>query len=209
QVVALAGGSGAGKSTAAALLCRLYEPLEGRVTLDGVDLATLKPSWLRSAVGVVEQEPVLFSGTVGENIRFGRPNATDADVVRAAKEANCHDFVSAFPLGYDTPVGEHGRLLSGGQRQRVAIARAILKDPPLLILDEATSALTQRSERLVAEALERAMWGRTVLVIAHRLSTVRRADVVAVLEGGRITEMGSFDELMAKPEGTLQKLMDG
>jgi ATP-binding cassette subfamily B protein len=207
EVVALVGPSGAGKSTVAALVGRLYDPAGGSVALDGVDLRELHPTWLRRQVGVVAQEPILFSTTIADNIRYGRPDATDAEVEAAARAANAHGFVSAFPEGYATPVGERGVQLSGGQKQRIAIARAVLKDPRVLILDEATSALDAESEHLVKEALERLMRGRTTLVIAHRLSTVRGADRVVVIDGGRIVESGPHAELMAHP-GLYRRLVE-
>ncbi|HLT30748.1 MAG TPA: ABC subfamily B transporter ATP-binding protein, partial [Myxococcaceae bacterium] len=196
EVVALVGPSGAGKSTVAALLARLYDPSSGVLRLDGHPLPSLDPTWLRRQVGSVAQEPLLFSATVADNIRYGRPDATDAEVEAAARVANAHDFILSFPEGYQTRVGERGVQLSGGQRQRVAIARAVLKDPRVLVLDEATSALDAESEHLVQEALERLMEGRTTIVIAHRLSTVRNANRVVVLEDGRIAESGSHQELM-------------
>jgi ATP-binding cassette subfamily B protein len=197
RVVALVGPSGAGKSTIAALLLRLYDPVEGVIRLDGRDLKSLDANWLRTQIGTVAQEPVLFSTAIGANIRYGRPDASDEEVEAAARAANAHDFISELPDGYETEVGERGVRLSGGQKQRVAIARALLKDPPILILDEATSSLDAESESLVQDALERLMARRTSLVIAHRLSTVRNADSVVVLEGGRVIETGTHDELMA------------
>jgi ATP-binding cassette subfamily B protein len=207
EVVALVGPSGAGKSTVASLLCRFYDPQGGVVRLDGRDVRELDPTWLRQKIGVVAQEPVLFSTSVAENIRYGRPDATQADVEAAARTANADGFVRGFPDGYATLVGERGVQLSGGQKQRVAIARAVLKDPRLLILDEATSALDAESEHLVKEALERLMRGRTTLVIAHRLSTVKRADRIVVLEGGRIVEQGRHDVLVAAG-GLYRKLVE-
>ena len=197
RVVALVGPSGAGKSTVAAMLLRLYDPNEGVIRLDGHDLRSLDASWLRTQIGTVAQEPVLFSTEVAANIRYGRPEAPDEEVEAAARAANAHDFISDLPEGYETEVGERGVRLSGGQKQRVAIARALLKDPPILILDEATSSLDAESESLVQDALERLMAHRTSLVIAHRLSTVRSADSVVVLDGGRVIESGTHDELMA------------
>jgi ATP-binding cassette subfamily B protein len=195
--VALVGPSGAGKSTLGALLVRLYDPTAGRVTLDGVDLRELDPAWLRRLVGVVSQEPVLFSTTIADNVRYGRPEATDEEVRAAIRAANAEKFVLGFPDGLATKVGERGQQLSGGQKQRIAIARAILKDPRVLLLDEATSALDAESEALVQEALARLMKGRTAVVIAHRLSTVVGADKVVVVEDGRIVEQGTHHELMA------------
>ena len=196
RVVALVGPSGAGKSTVAAMLLRLYDPIDGVIRLDGYDLPSLDARWLRTQIGTVAQEPVLFSTTVATNIRYGRPEAPDAEVQAAARAANAHDFISELPEGYETEVGERGVRLSGGQKQRVAIARALLKDPPILILDEATSSLDAESESQVQDALERLMANRTSLVIAHRLSTVRSADTVVVLDGGRVIEAGTHDELM-------------
>jgi ABC transporter fused permease/ATP-binding protein len=197
-VTALVGPSGAGKSTVASLIPRFYDPRAGRITLDGRDLRELEPHSLRRVVGAVMQEPALFDGTIAENIRYGREEASDEEVRSAAAAANAASFVEAFPDGYDTVVGERGVRLSGGQKQRIAIARAVLKDPRVLILDEATSALDAESEHLVREALERLMAGRSTLVIAHRLSTVRDAHQVVVLDGGRAVERGSHQELMAR-----------
>ncbi len=197
EVVALVGPSGAGKSTVAALLSRFYDPDEGSVSLDGVGYAELDPEWLREQVGVVSQEPILFATTISENILYGRPGAPPDEVERAAVAANAHDFIASFPDGYATKVGERGVRLSGGQKQRVAIARALLKDPRVLILDEATSALDAESEHQVQEALGRLMEGRTTLVIAHRLSTVKQADRVLVLDDGRVVQEGTHEELLA------------
>ena len=197
EVVALVGPSGGGKSTVASLLLRFYDPDAGSVSIDGRDLRTVDPHALRDRIGIVSQEPVLFASSIADNIRFGRPGVTQAEVVLAAKAANAHDFVSAFPSGYATLVGERGVQLSGGQKQRIAIARALLKDPPILVLDEATSALDAESEHLVQDALDRLMKGRTTLVIAHRLSTVQGADRVVVLEHGRVAEVGTHQSLLA------------
>ena len=207
EVVALVGPSGAGKSTIASLLYRLYDPQGGRLTLDGYDLKTVDPHWLRRQIGVVAQEPLLFSASVEENIRYGRPDASHEDVERAAKLANAHSFISKFPEGYQTLVGERGVQLSGGQKQRVAIARAVLKDPRLLILDEATSALDAESEHLVREALERLMKGRTTLVIAHRLSTVKGADRVIVLDAGKVAQSGTHSSLVQQ-DGIYRRLVE-
>lgn len=197
RVVALCGLSGSGKSTIASLIERFYDPVFGKITLDGHDLRDLDPSWLRERViGYINQEPVLFNTSIIENIRYGKPDATDEEIIEAAKYANADDFIQRFPGGYDTVVGERGASLSGGQKQRIAIARALVKNPAVLILDEATSALDAESERLVQEALDRVMVGRTVLIIAHRLSTIQNADVIAVMSNSCITEMGSHFELM-------------
>jgi ABC-type multidrug transport system fused ATPase/permease subunit len=192
------GSSGSGKSTISRLIRRLYDPQRGRVLLDGHDLRTLDLAALRGAIAVVSQEPRLFSGTIAENIRYGRLDASDLEVQAAARQANADEFIREFPLGYQTLVGEGGAELSGGQRQRVSIARAILRDPKVLILDEATSALDAHSERLVQEGLEQLQRGRTTIIIAHRLSTVIAADDIAVLDGGRIVEEGTHERLMAR-----------
>ncbi len=197
EVVALVGPSGAGKSTLVSLVSRFYDVSAGRVTLDGIDVRRLPTADLRGLIGLVPQETQLFSGSVLENVRYGRPSATDAEVRDACVAANADGFVSALPEGYATQVGERGALLSGGQRQRLAIARALLKDPRILILDEATSSLDSESESLVQAALEVLMRGRTTFVIAHRLATVRRADRILVLTGGRIVESGAHEELLA------------
>ncbi|XP_028345386.1 mitochondrial potassium channel ATP-binding subunit isoform X2 [Physeter macrocephalus] len=199
KIVALVGQSGGGKTTVASLLERFYDPTAGMVTLDGQDLRALDPSWLRGQViGFISQEPVLFGTTVMENIRFGKPGASDEEVYAAAREANAHEFITSFPEGYNTVVGERGATLSGGQKQRLALARALIKQPSVLILDEATSALDSESERLVQEALDRASAGRTVLVIAHRLSTVRGAHQIVVMAHGRVCEVGTHEELLKK-----------
>ncbi len=198
QVVALVGPSGAGKTTLVNLIPRFYDVTAGRVRLDGHDLRQLALHDLRANIGLVPQETLLFSGTIAENIRYGRPDATDAEVQDAARAANAHGFVTALPDGYGTVVGERGLKLSGGQRQRVAIARALLKDPRVLILDEATSALDSESEALVQEALDRLMVGRTTFVIAHRLSTIRNAHRILVLDAGQIVEDGAHAELLAR-----------
>ncbi|XP_017481699.1 PREDICTED: ATP-binding cassette sub-family B member 8, mitochondrial [Rhagoletis zephyria] len=199
QTVALVGASGSGKSTIAALVERFYEPISGNIKLDGYKLSDIAPYWLRGNVlGFIEQQPILFATTILENIRYGRPGAKEEDVYAAAKLSQSHDFVSALPDGYGTNVGERGTQLSGGQRQRIAIARALLKNPKILILDEATSALDATSEAEVQKALDTAVLNRTTLVIAHRLSTIRNADLIVVMEHGRIVESGKHDELMAK-----------
>jgi subfamily B ATP-binding cassette protein MsbA len=200
RVTAIVGASGAGKTTLASLLYRFYEPQEGRITIDGAPIRGIRRAALRENIGLVPQEPILFNGTIRENIRYGRLSATDDEIEQAAVAANMAEFVSALPKGYDTVLGERGITLSGGQRQRVAIARAVLKDPRILVLDEATSALDTRSEQLVREALERLMRGRTTLVIAHRLSTIQEADQIAVIDGGRIAELGTHAQLMKMGE---------
>jgi ATP-binding cassette subfamily B protein len=207
ETVALVGPSGGGKSTVAALLSRFYDPDAGTIHLDGTPYRDLQPDWLRRQVGVVSQEPTLFAATVRDNIRYARPDASDDEVLAAAKAANAHGFVSAFPEAYDTLVGERGVRLSGGQKQRVAIARALLKDPRILVLDEATSALDAESEHLVQEALQRLMLGRSTLVIAHRLSTVKDADRVLVLDAGRVVEQGNHRELVAR-DGLYRQLVE-
>ena len=208
RVVALVGPSGSGKSTVAQLLTRFYDPDAGTVRLDGRDLAALDGRSLRRQIGVVAQEPMLFATSIADNIRYGNPTASDDAVRAAARAANAEAFIDQFPDGFDTLVGERGVRLSGGQKQRIAIARAVLKDPRVLILDEATSALDSESEHLVQEALERLMEGRTTLVIAHRLSTVRDADEVVVLDGGHVVERGSHTELVARTDGLYRKLVE-
>ncbi|MFZ1126209.1 MAG: ABC transporter ATP-binding protein [Candidatus Baltobacteraceae bacterium] len=198
EIVALVGPSGAGKTTVVNLVPRFYEPQSGRILLDGNDLAHLKLSALRGAIAIVPQEPLLFSGTVAENIRYGRLDATDAEILAAAREANAEEFILDLPLGYRTPVGERGVRLSGGQRQRISIARAVLRDPRILILDEATSALDSHSERLIEAALDRLLPGRTTLIIAHRLSTIRRANKILYIDAGRVVEVGTHEDLLAR-----------
>jgi ABC-type multidrug transport system fused ATPase/permease subunit len=207
DVVALVGPSGSGKSTVAALLSRFYDPDSGGISIDGRDLTTLQPSSLRHHVGVVSQEPILFAATIAENIRYGKPTASEGEVRSAALAANALDFVDGFPEGFETLVGERGVRLSGGQKQRIAIARAVLKDPAILVLDEATSALDSESEHLVQEALDRLMEGRTTLVIAHRLSTVRDADRVVVLADGQVAEQGTHDALI-EADGLYKRLVE-
>jgi subfamily B ATP-binding cassette protein MsbA len=207
EIVALVGSSGAGKTTFVNLLPRFYDVNEGRITVDGVDVRDATLRSLRGLMGFVTQEVVLFNDTVRNNIAYGRADADLGKVIDAAKAANAHDFISALPLGYDTLIGEGGVLLSGGQRQRLAIARALFKDPPILVLDEATSSLDTESERLVQQALNNLMQGRTTLVIAHRLSTIRSADKIVVLDKGEIVEAGRHEELLAR-RGVYRKLYD-
>ncbi|KAM6177357.1 ATP-binding cassette sub-family B member 10, mitochondrial [Erethizon dorsatum] len=211
SVTALVGSSGSGKSTVVSLLLRLYDPISGTISLDGHDIRQLNPVWLRSKIGTVSQEPILFSCSIAENIAYGAdsPSSVTAEQVqRAAEVANAAGFIRSFPQGFDTMVGEKGVLLSGGQKQRIAIARALLKNPKILLLDEATSALDAENEYLVQEALDRLMEGRTVLIIAHRMSTIKNAHLVAVLDQGRITEHGKHEELLSKPDGMYRKLMN-
>ena len=198
EVVALVGPSGAGKSTVANLLPRFYDVTGGQLTIDGINIKDVTFSSLRQQIGLVPQETMLFNATVRDNILYGRLDASEEEVIAAAKAANAHDFIMALPQGYDTNVGDRGNALSGGQRQRIAIARAILKNPQILILDEATSALDTESEKIVQAALDRLMEGRTAVVIAHRLSTVRNADNIVVIDHGRIVEEGTHAELLAK-----------
>ncbi len=199
ETIALVGPSGAGKSTLVSLVPRFYDPVAGRVLLDGVDVRDLATRDLRRQVGIVPQDTLLFSGSVADNVRYGRPDASDDEVVAAARAANADGFIRAFPDGYATTVGERGVKLSGGQRQRIAIARALLKNPRILILDEATSSLDSESEALVQAALERLMEGRTTFVIAHRLSTIHGADRILVMDGGRIVQRGAHAELVERP----------
>ncbi|KAJ0392417.1 hypothetical protein P43SY_000315 [Pythium insidiosum] len=209
QTVALVGASGSGKSTAISLLERFYDPASGVVTLDGTDLRKLSLPWLRQRISLVSQEPVLFAGTIAENIAMGKPGATREEVMEAAKKANAFDFISNFPNGFDTDVGDRGAQVSGGQKQRIAIARAILRDPEVLLLDEATSALDNESERVVQESLDRllALKKRTTIIVAHRLSTIRNADLIAVTKDGAIVEQGTHDQLMALPNGVYKALV--
>jgi ATP-binding cassette, subfamily B, bacterial MsbA len=207
EVVALVGPSGAGKSTLADLIPRFHDPTSGRVTLDGADLRELRLRELRGLLGIVTQETILFHDTVRANIAYGDDDATQDEVEAAARAANAHAFIAEMPQGYDTVLGERGVRLSGGQRQRIAIARALLRNPPILILDEATSALDTESERLVQQAIDELLHARTVFVIAHRLSTVRQADQILVLEGGRIVQRGTHDELL-REGGTYKRLHD-
>jgi subfamily B ATP-binding cassette protein MsbA len=198
EVLALVGPSGAGKTTLVGLVPRLWDTTSGRIRIDGRDVRDVTTASLRGRIGLVPQEATLFGGSVRDNIRYGRLEATDDEIIAAARSANAHDFITALPQGYATLVGDRGSRLSGGQRQRVAIARAILKDPPILLLDEATSSLDNESERLVREALDRLKAGRTTIIVAHRLSTIRGAHRIAVLDDGWLVELGTHDDLLAR-----------
>jgi subfamily B ATP-binding cassette protein MsbA len=196
--LALVGSSGAGKSTLADLLPRFYDPIEGRITLDGRDIKDLDLRSLRRSMGIVSQDTFLFNDSVANNIAYGSKDATEDDILAAAKRANAYEFIIHLPQGFDTTIGDRGVLLSGGQRQRIAIARALLRNPEILILDEATSALDTVSERLVQQAIDEICRDRTTVVIAHRLSTVQKAHQIAVLEKGRVVEIGTHDQLLEK-----------
>ena len=198
QMVGVVGPTGGGKSTIVSMIPRFYDPTAGRITIDGVDLRDFKLDALRGQIGFVLQDTVLFPGTIRENIAYGREGATDEEVVAAAKLANADEFIERMPHGYDTEVGERGSTLSGGQRQRLGIARAIVRNSPILILDEPTAALDTESERLVMEALQRLMKGRTAITIAHRLSTIRDSDQIIVLKDGVVAESGTHAELLAR-----------
>ena len=207
QVIALVGPSGAGKTTIANLIARFYEPTQGTILIDEIDITDYAVHSLRNQMSLVLQETYLFRGTVKENLLYGKPNASQEEVVSAASLANAHEFIQAMPYGYDTIIGAHGARLSGGQRQRLAIARALIRDPRLLILDEATSALDTASEMKVQEALETLMHDRTTFIIAHRLSTIRDASQILVLDNGHIVQRGTHDELIEQ-EGLFRKLYD-
>jgi ABC-type multidrug transport system fused ATPase/permease subunit len=206
QTIALVGSSGSGKSTLASMALRFYEPNGGEYLIDGKKSTDYELTELRDQMAIVPQDVLLFGGTIRDNILYGKPNATEAEVLEAAKQANAYDFIMSFPEKFETLVGDRGIQLSGGQRQRVAIARAVLKNPSILILDEATSSLDSESERLVQEALDKLMIGRTSIVIAHRLSTIRNADKIVVLQKGEVVEMGAHQELMTSTTGLYQKL---
>ncbi|CAI0388588.1 unnamed protein product [Linum tenue] len=207
QSQALVGASGCGKSSVIALIERFYDPSAGKVMIDGKDIRRLNLKSLRQKIGLVQQEPALFATSIFDNIAYGKEGATEAEVIEAARAANVHGFVSGLPDGYRTPVGERGVQLSGGQKQRIAIARAVLKNPAILLLDEATSALDAESECVLQEALERLMRGRTTVLVAHRLSTIRGVDCIGVVQDGRIVEQGSHGELVSRPEGAYSRLL--
>ncbi|MBO6917153.1 MAG: ABC transporter ATP-binding protein [Rhizobiaceae bacterium] len=206
KTTAIVGPSGAGKSTIISLVPRFYDPISGNITIDGVDIEDVTKSSLRKNIAYVSQQPWLFEGSIRDNIRYGLPEASDAEIEEAAKLAHAHDFILEQPQGYDTPVGENGITLSGGQRQRLSIARALVRNAPILILDEATSALDNESEAAVQKALDKAMKGRTVLVIAHRLSTIAKADKIVVMEAGKVVEQGSHAELSEHSDGVYSRL---
>ena len=206
--IALVGASGAGKSTITQLMMRFYQNYSGQLIIDKTEITALPLTDLRKQIAIVPQDILSFGGSIKENIAYGKPDASDQEIQKAAELANAHQFITEFPEAYETLVGDRGIQLSGGQRQRIAIARAILKDPKILILDEATSALDSEAESLVQEALETLMQGRTSLVIAHRLATVRNADKIFVLEKGQIVESGNHDELSQIENGTYKKLSE-
>jgi len=201
QRIALVGPSGSGKSTSVSLLFRFYDPTSGEILIDGEPIKDMTLTTLRRNLALVPQEVLLFGGSIRENIAYGKPGASEEEITNAARKANAHEFIARLPQEYDTIVGDRGTQLSGGQRQRIAIARAILADPAILILDEATSSLDAESERLVQDALDKLMENRTSIIVAHRLSTVRRCDQILVMSGGAILERGTHDELVSKPGG--------
>jgi ATP-binding cassette subfamily B (MDR/TAP) protein 10 len=210
KTLAVVGPSGSGKSTLGSLILRFYDPQNGTIKIGGHDIRQMSPTWLRNQIGVVPQEPTLFSLTIKDNIAYGAPNpdqVTLEQVYEAADQANAFSFIEQFPDKFNTMIGERGVNLSGGQKQRIAIARAILKNPQILLLDEATSALDSASEYLVQEALERIMENRTTIIIAHRLSTIKNADMIAVLDKGGVAELGTYDELMSKDVGHFRELV--
>ncbi|MFY8185970.1 MAG: ABC transporter ATP-binding protein, partial [Bacteroidia bacterium] len=206
ETIALVGPSGSGKSTIAAMVLRFYDPVDGTIKLNGKNTKDFELSKLRNQMAIVPQDVILFAGSIRENISYGKPNASLEEIREAARKANALDFIESFPEKFDTIVGERGIQLSGGQRQRIAIARAVLKNPSILILDEATSSLDSESERLVQEALDKLMEGRTSIVIAHRLSTIRNADKIIVLEKGMVVENGTHDELIKNEDGLYRSL---
>jgi ABC-type multidrug transport system fused ATPase/permease subunit len=206
ETVALVGSSGSGKTTIASLVLRFYDPVKGTILIDGVDTRTLSLTELRKQIALVPQDVILFAGTIFDNIAYGKPNATELEIEEAAKKANAYDFIESFPDKFKTLVGERGIQLSGGQRQRIAIARAVLKNPSILILDEATSSLDSESESLVQEALDKLMVGRTSIVIAHRLATIRNADKIVVLQNGVVEEIGTHQQLILNDKGFYHKL---
>jgi len=199
--MAIVGQRGSGKSTIVGLIERFYDPLKGTVRIDGRDIKTFNLRSLRKHIALVGQEPILFAGSIRDNILYGKDNATEAEMIEAAKAANAHGYISALEQGYETNCGDRGAQLSGGQKQRVAIARAIIKNPRILLLDEATSALDSQSEQIVQEALDRIMVGRTSIVVAHRLTTIQNADSIAVIQDGTVIEQGTHSYLMSKGEG--------
>jgi ATP-binding cassette subfamily B protein len=208
EMIGLVGPSGAGKSTTINLLCRFYDVSSGAIEIDGIDLRDVQLNSLRQQIGIVLQEPFLFVGTIGENIAYGRPDATMEEIMQAAKAANAHEFIIRFPEGYDTMVGERGTRLSGGERQRISIARAILKDPRILILDEATASVDTETEHKIREAIDRLIAGRTTFAIAHRFSTLKNADRLIVLDKGKLVEIGTHEELMNKEDGVFRRLCE-
>jgi ABC-type multidrug transport system fused ATPase/permease subunit len=197
-VVAIVGPTGAGKSTLVSLLPRFYDPAAGRILLDGVDIRDLTLESLREKVSLVLQEPLLFSGSIADNIRYGRLEASDEEVMEAARAANAHDFIARLPEQYQTQLGERGAKVSGGERQRISVARAFLKNAPILILDEPTSSIDSKTEAVILDALDRLMAGRTTFMIAHRLSTIRRADLILVMDKGRVVERGTHEQLLRR-----------
>ena len=207
EVLGVLGPTGAGKSTLISLLPRFYDPKQGRILLDGVDTRELTLKSLRQQISIVLQEPLLFSGTIAENIRYGRLDASPEAIVEAAKAANAHDFLMKLPQQYDTVLGERGAAISGGERQRIAVARAFLKDSPILILDEPTSSVDSKTEQVILDALDRLMVGRTTFMIAHRLSTLHHADLILVLDQGRLVEHGTQEELVRR-DGLYKRLYD-
>ncbi|MEL6920712.1 MAG: ATP-binding cassette domain-containing protein, partial [Pseudomonadota bacterium] len=206
KTTAIVGPSGAGKTTIIALLQRMYDVDDGAILIDGTNIADVTKHSLRSQIAFVSQQPYLFEGSIRENLRYGRPGATDAEIEDAARQANAHDFIMSCPDGYDTPLGENGMTLSGGQRQRVSIARALVRNAPILLLDEATSALDNESEKLVQAALDKIMRDRTTIVIAHRLSTIVNADQIIVMDNGEVVETGTHGDLSRRDGGLYARL---